>query len=233
MTRNQIEYWRLKETNRANLANEQHQRDVLAYNYATLAEQTRANKAREAETNRSNLANELQNRINSNRNLEMSKNNLLELRRSNKEREANNRAITLETNRANMANEAIRIQTNYLTLMSNQNQARMIDEQSRSNRANEALRSSQLVETNRSNLANELLAAQRNAEQFRSNSANERLRLMQHYETQRSNIARETETHRSNVVNEALKAAEVGTKVMRTVADLSNYSKQSKIRLRK
>lgn len=146
MTRNQIEYLKLQEEQRANKAKER--------------ENNRSNVAREVETNRSNLENEKVNLINSTTRA----GELAETVRSNKARE-------YETHRSNVAGEAIKIAANEETKRSNL--AREF-ETHRSNVANEAINQDRNdltrehyersdTEMERSNRAREALSAEQNA----------------------------------------------------------------------
>lgn len=135
MTQNQINYQKLLEDQRSNLANEELTRnrdaETARSNVARETETHRSNLARELETNRSNLANEAEtNRSNLARELETNRHNL---------------ATESETARSNRANEAI----------GNRNAAtaeRNAAETKRSNLARE-------LETNRHNLNQEGLTA--------------------------------------------------------------------------
>lgn len=91
MTHNQIEYWKLNETKRSNLANE--------------AEAKRANQARELETNRANLENEaIKRRANSI--------NAAHYRNVDAETQRANLAREYENSRSNRANEALKAESN-------------------------------------------------------------------------------------------------------------------------
>lgn len=174
MTKNQIEFNKLLETQRANRRQEEltalRDSNTYAIGLGTLRETERANRAKEGynlsyldELSRANQAKEL-----------LSYGTLRETLRSNKAREAelsrSNLARETETIRANIAAEQLRLNELY--------------ERIRSNKASESIAGSnislgyaQLAEAQRSNLARET-------------------------ETQRSNMAREEEIHRSNVAHE-------------------------------
>lgn len=140
MTRNQIEYLKLKEQQRANqmtvLENRRHAT-------ASEVEAKRSNVARERETSRANQASEYRSIL-----------NLNELKRSNIARET-------ETNRHNVSTEALTREQNIET--SRHNQATEF-ETSRSNRVQEALSSqrnslnaAQIAESTRHNMVSENL----------------------------------------------------------------------------
>lgn len=142
MTYNQIQYAKLQEdrrsnvareteTNRSNLAQE---RETNRHNLVYEGETRRSNLAREGETHRSNLGNE-----------GIAYSNYLESVRSAKAREAENRRSNVarerETTRSNLANEAIRQGTLAESTRHNtatENQARLeLGESQRHNKATE------------------------------------------------------------------------------------------------
>lgn len=186
MTRNQIEYWRLQETERSNRVNEQHNRNVLAYNYQVLAETRRSNLAREAETRRSNIAREKQNLLDSNRNFELQKRSQEETQRHNRAVEQLNAQAQLETTRSNKAREQLQAQANAIQASSM------------------TLKSNELNETVRRNKANEQLEMSRQVEQRRSDKQNELLNQLRLGEIRRSNLATEAEKRRSNMATERI-----------------------------
>lgn len=216
MTRNQIEYWRLSETRRANRAIEQHNRNVLAYNYAVLEETKRSNLAREAETSRSNRARETQNRLDSDRNLMFQLRQMNENERANRAKEKISSNQLDETIRSNKANELIRANQASAQLMNAMTQSRSQAETERSNRERESLGIGQLAETKRSNIANEGIKMFSQREVARSNQANEAIKRRQNqiatgqfYELQRHNVVTEEETRRSNIMSELNKQTEI------------------------
>lgn len=91
MTQNQLRYWENVETQRANRAREENERNTLSEkirsNLANEGETHRSNLARENETYRSNIARETENT------------------RTNVENEAIKRGSLFETNRSNLAKE--------------------------------------------------------------------------------------------------------------------------------
>lgn len=219
MTRNQIEYWRLQETKRSNLANEQLKAEAnrnqynlgmanIQLGYSQLAETTRANKAREqynllvanrqftldlraqAESERMHRANEL-----------LQSQQLAEQRRH-----------ALESERLqnlSVRNDQIR------TL----NEQRRQSEVERQNRVSEMYQGMNLLETQTSHRNNEAIARFNASENQRANLANERIRsislniqLGSLNETRRSNLAREAETNRSNRANEMLQLTNIATR---------------------
>lgn len=112
MTRNQLAYWELQETKRANLVKENQ-------NAQQIAEQRRANEARELETFRSNTARESENHRSNLAQENLSHGNLLELTRAHQVNEdIGYRNVGLgysnlaETSFANRRNEAIRTAQN-------------------------------------------------------------------------------------------------------------------------
>lgn len=230
MTRNQIEYWRLvetnrnnlaveRETNRSNLANEKErnrsnlaqERETNRHNLAVEQETNRHNVATEKETQRSNLARETLTRMQMQQNLFLTRIDQEERARSNRKNEqltslqiANQHERNL--NDAMFQKAQIRIQEiNAVTARAN------AMETQRSNRARETLTASAQAETNRSNLANESINLARANEVARSNRSNEaisryrnQIEQFKAQETKRSNLARETEQHRSNVARERI-----------------------------
>lgn len=219
MTRNQIDYLKLVETQRANAVQEdltrirdqanieigrgqleESKRHNLAqeqYQMGSLQELSRHNQATELlgtqqlqESSRHNLATELE----ATRHNTAAEN---EMYRSNLARET-------ETHRANVQSENLRqmelseqqryhnmsISLGYSNVQLGYAQ---LSEQQRANQAREA-------ETHRSNVQHEMLTSQQIAETTRANQAREQ-------ETNRSNVSREAELHRSNTVNESIQVA--------------------------
>lgn len=201
LTKNQLEYLKLLETQRSNRENErltgERDRVTKELGFGNLAENMRSNRAKEAqqvavlgETQRSNLAQEELKRISldetsrsnqANERLKEQSNkiagyNFLEIRRSNKAREQ-------ETNRANLAKEA---------------------ETKRSNLAQEA-------ENYRVHSLNDIREGQRIDlaygtlnEQIRNNNLNYDVSTQRNLEQYRHNLASEIETKRSNEENERI-----------------------------
>lgn len=194
MTRNQLEYARLLETRRSNMANEVLGGQQVQISQGNLAEVIRHNQAGESQQGRS-----LDEAIRHNVQTE----NLNS--RSIQEGERSNRAREYETQRSNIArehetlrsnvereNETARHnfvtegQTNVSLSLSDQAQREL----ERSHRATETTNLLKVSEDARSNLARE-------SETYRSNVARER-------EASRSNIANEQERLRSNLRSEEL-----------------------------
>lgn len=183
MTKNQIEYLKLRESQRANLAQEDltRARDQRSYliGLGTLAESQRHNIASEQqakasldETSRHNIAGEQLSGKTLEESIRHNKAGEAELRRHNIVGEQYNERALREQSRHNVAQESIgrsQVGASY---------------------ANITLGYSQLDETQRSNLARE-------GETNRSNVARED-------ETNRSNVAREEETNRHNTRDEAI-----------------------------
>lgn len=211
MTRNQIEYWRLVENKRSNLANE--------------AENKRANLARELETNRSNLAREAEShranvaieQITSLRDLRSYLTNMLGIQetiRANKARESISTRQAVETERSNRERERqqllsfnldrskLSVQQDSLNESIRANKAREA-ETTRSNQAREYLSAKQLFEANRSNLANESIKTQTNLMNFAYHQ--QQLDLQRHELEERK---------RSNIVSEQLQIAQIGTNTL-------------------
>lgn len=156
MTRNQIEYWNLKEQQRSNQAREMWQMQ-------TLDETKRSNLAREVETARSNLANESETHR---ANLEREK----ETRRSNRANESINRErntinrehyerMDTETERANRARESLEGESNKIKSKDSSrnftyNIGRLTEER-RANMARESYNLDYLAETWRHNTQQE------------------------------------------------------------------------------
>lgn len=155
MTRNQIEYWSLLETKRAN------------------AETQRSNLSREAETARHNQAAES---IDLGKLAESTRHNtaaeqqagmeLAETTRSHKASEKNTRIANRETQRAHEASEFLQGRT--IEMGTN-----TLRETVRSNKAKEALELSKQAETRRANMASEAQRLRELAEQIRTHKANE------------------------------------------------------------
>lgn len=256
MTRNQIEYWRLKETERNNRAVEKHNRNVLTYNYSVLAETKRSNLAREQETNRSNLAreretqrsniaNEQLRRLQSDRDYTLSLRQLEEQVNARKESQRLQSLSIQEQKRSNQAREAATRDSNLVSLFNAYTNRANIEEQARSNKVRENQFASQLAEQRRSNYANERLNYQRNAEMKRSNLAREGLQSFANYtqrqavnETRRHNVSVESETRRANLMHEQLQLTHEGVSVLNnTLSTLgrlggSIYGKEAKSNLR-
>lgn len=181
MTKNQIEYLKLRETQRSNVAQEHltAHRDANTYEIAlgNLNESVRSHKANEDLGNRQ----------------------LRETVRSNMERERTNWAILDETNRHNVAVEG---ETNRHNLATESQARDELTERKRSNLANE-----QLQQLSLSYRGQEIAVRQKELdESIRSNKAREletnRSNLAREIETQRSNLAQEKERYRSNVASE-------------------------------
>lgn len=226
MTKNQIEYNKLLESRRSNLANEQltEKRDRLAhevnignlrrqerYDSASLDEQSRAHRVTEgieaakagiqaqlaSETARSNRAKEEQNFI-----------SYLETLRSNSARE-------YETNRSNVASEGLRASdiASAIALGTQRN-----EETHRSNVASETIKKSQLqqdknlaIASNRIKAEQNRLSAQRLDQEARNASrtqsiaaSNLQLGYNQLMEKHRSSVVSENETQRHNRASESI-----------------------------
>lgn len=222
ITRNQIEYYKLLETRRANQAQERltQIRDFNAnrLGLATLDETSRSHRASEAisteanrlqsidvqtrqlsqqETARSNLARE-----------QLTREQNIEARRSNLAREALTAQANAETYRSNRASERIRSEQNLLTKQAN-------EEARRSNLSRESIQRQQTqisayqAETGRLSLA----------ETQRSN-------LVREAETERSNRAREYEQHNYNVANVVLGYHNLNENIRYHSGTLSNQAAQ-------
>lgn len=230
MTRNQIEYWRLvetnrnnlaveKETNRSNLANEKErnrsnlaqEREINRHNVAVEQETNRHNLATEKETTRSNIARETLNRLQMQQNLFLTRVDQEERARSNRKNEQLTSLQIANQHERNM-NDAIyqKAQVRIQEINSVTERAKAA-EVMRANRARESLTAAAQSETTRSNLANESINLARANEIARSNRSNESISRYRNQveqfkaqETKRSNLARETEQHRSNVARERI-----------------------------
>lgn len=217
MTKNQIDYWRMRTD--ARLRSQE------------LAETNRANKARERETNRSNQAQEFQKLLDLNEssrtnraresltrqaNLETQRSNLAreyETRRSNLAKEGLNQQSNntnllhlLETQRSNMARENIEQRNHIVSLINASTQSRAQSETSRSNMVREANQRYSNITQRYQQRANErigiesnAIASQRNkiqsgylTEQHRSNIQREQYTLSQLEENRRHNMELET-----------------------------------------
>lgn len=238
MTRNQIEYWRLKETERSNRANEQHNRNVLNYNYAVLEETKRSNLAREAETYRSNRERERLNDVIANRNWQLSLRQQVELERANQAAEAIKREMNAETQRANRASEQIRYQQNLLTQRQQVIEHRKASETERYNRELQALEQRRINVAAFGNVLNYASNYQRNIETTRANQASEQIRrqnILLDYnrleEQRRHSVATEQETMRSNIAQETLRGTEIGTRA--TTDILGTFGRVASTQLRR
>lgn len=217
MTKNQIEYLKLRETQRANLSQEEltRKRDENAHalGLGNLAELGRHN----LETERQAVA------------------NLSEVNRHNVETERQAVAVLGEQQRHNRALEQVEYGKLSETMRANREREqfnlKQLSETTRANLARELLTSQQLAETYRSNVARETETHRTNVageqERKRSNLAQEQQKrdeLEQKYvsletdarirqsqislgyaqlgEDRRSNLAREAETRRSNIARE-------------------------------
>lgn len=173
MTHNQINYWTLRETQRANRSKEL---ETNRHNLATedqsrqeLVEASRSNRAREAETVRHNVASESETYRHNAATEAQEANDLLERSRSNRAQESLKRTENLikqqsvnESVRSNMANEVIgrsNAASNLISANSNSNyrtgqlalgavdtitRQRAQQEVERSNKVNEQLRESEI-----------------------------------------------------------------------------------------
>lgn len=176
MTKNQIEFLKLRETQRSNSMTADLRQQELGNKFAIetlqLGESARHNKAMEA-----NAANEVAEKVRHNilgdLHSEMSVN---EQRRANLAREA-------EQHRANVASEQLSLSS--LAANRQYQQAQI------------GLGYSQVAETSRANQARE-------AETTRANIAEEALKRYSNVETKRSNQARESEAQRHNIVSESI-----------------------------
>lgn len=221
MTRNQIEFWRLNETVRANKAVEAHNRAVLEYNYQVLEENKRANLAREAELHRSNVANEVHNERVRVDNFYFNSRQMAEQKRRNQESELMARRQLAELSKHNRASETAQFSQLKLQAMSLSNAARNTIEAERSNRANEQLNSLRIAETTRSNMRNEQTNLMHLNEQIRSNQASEAIRRQSNANTLRSleeqmrhNRSVEAETSRHNLMDEKLQVLSMSLKTL-------------------
>lgn len=215
MTKNQIDYWNLVETERAN-------------------------KARENENYRSNRAKEeLQRQQNSNT-LAIGMGNLGELNRSNLARELENNRSNMT--REQIAQYEAALKALELPVKQQQADASMMQarvalgnlaEVQRSNRANEAIKWSNLDEVIRDNTVNQ-------EERERSNRRNEEIQnfkvvsdrgqsydrntiaTAQQTESARHNQAMENETKRNNLINQQLEAAGLMQKIQHETAQDQN-----------
>lgn len=224
MTTNQISFWTLKETERAN-------------------------RARESENRRTNLANEtIKSRSNDinfalgTRNADISEGQLREATRANLEKERENRqshrtseglqhAANLLTARK-ISVDLMNADTNRMNAFTNaQNAATnagMLAETNRTNLASEQLKSDALEETKRSNIANENIKRFSNATNAAQGFQDVTTRSMSQAEQARHNVAVELETKRNNLYDQALEAARLQNDITnnsaRTVNEFLNTS---------
>nr|UZS00509.1 putative ORF1 [Marmot picobirnavirus] len=219
MTHNQIEYWRLVETNRNNLAveaetnrsNLAREAETKRSNLAKERETNRSNLAREKETTRSNLANERLARDNLNLNLFLTRVDQEERARANRANEVNRERVLAETHRSNVQTEILRKADQRVAEINAVTARLQAAETERANRAREQVQLYNVEENQRSNLAREAIQLAQANETARSNVAREQisrnqltLETRKQQETERSNLARETETHRHQVMSERI-----------------------------
>lgn len=222
MTKNQIEYWRNKETERNNLAIE---RETNRSNL----ERERMNRQIADETKRHNLETEKLGRDQFSLSMMSYRNSLSQ--------QAWERALNLRKqdeverhNRATRANQTKQIEYNYAVGMTNAETARMqAIESGRHNRATESAQITNLTEIMRSNLAQEDLSAARNAETARNNKALEAIRTTEQTisqgrlsldtrkqsESERHNRVAEQETNRHNITSESIDRWNAAANIMR------------------
>lgn len=217
MTSNQIAYWNLQETERANRAQEH--------------ETNRANLARETEQNRTNLANEAirqrANEIQEAQNMRMysvSLSTLAEQQRSNVAKEAvQNREADIKAKEADTHSRQASVQEALVPIQARQADASIM--QGSAALMNAATNADQLQETKRANLASEFLRYQQQDEVHRSNIAQENIARFQNAtgysnkaeqlgieqqkanEQSRHNTMTEAEQKRANLIEEQLKTA--------------------------
>nr|AVX53334.1 putative ORF1 [Marmot picobirnavirus] len=228
MTRNQIEYWRLVEAKRSNMANErynqqflQHQKDVLALNYATLNETIRSNKAREKEATRHSLQQYRETVRQFNASITLQQQQLSETLRRNRAVEKQQAAALAETHRSNVAVEQLKAELNQL-------QRDSVAEVARANRAQEAARQKQLDTEVFRAVTDRSVREKQIAEQMRSNLAAEAnrasilsLNYAQLAEQRRHSTAIEGETARSNRARELLTLSGQGLKASTDILNSS------------
>nr|AVX53430.1 putative ORF1 [Marmot picobirnavirus] len=217
MTQNQIAYWNLQETIRANKAKErentrsnkaneaiktQTNTQNLSLGLGNIAETTRANRAKEFETNRANLESEavrrrdaLTNRLNAFTNATNAGTRIGEL----------NEGI-----RAHQASEQIGLGN--LAELQRANQAREA-ETNRANLTSEA-------ETHRANVQRENAQRFSNATGYASAGSQTNQQDRNLAEQARHNVTFENETKRNNLTNQQLKAAELQQRINRDKWDI-------------
>lgn len=200
MTQNQLSYWNLKETERANRARER--------------ETNRANLAKEGLSEREIAAKERANEINFN----LGDRNVLELQRANLAKEK-------ENNRSNLSNEEIKRIDNAIKLIDAITATRnaAVNETNATTRQGElALGYNNLSELRRHSLINEAISSRDLQERTRSNKAQEdlkrfsqattaatnitsgNLRDLELSESQRHNLVQEQEVKRNNLYNQQI-----------------------------
>lgn len=246
MTRNQIEYWKLQETQRSNLEYERQGREQLAEtkrsNLARETETNRSNLARETETHRANLMHEYQVDLQRRQDAYFTLRNQIETNRSNLAQEKIAKQRNDEQHRTNVANENIRL----IQALTNQRQAELQQQQIYVQRneqytrqaianATNRLGYAQLAETSYANRQSENLRQQQIAESIRSNMANEYIRTFANQtsaknlnEVVRHNQATEAETKRNNLASNAIKAYEVSMKSLSDILRLNKLNKGGK-----
>lgn len=198
-----------KETKRGNMAQERIKADTntitrernlndYGLGLANLSETTRSHKVDESERERNNIVNNyLQGWLN-----------------AIKEQEAESGRITAKANQSQAASAAMNAQTNRLNYA----------ELNRSNLAQEVLKQEAQAEVKRANVANENIKRFQNATNYGTNRKNADTQRMGQEETQRHQLATEQEQKRSNLINQALKSAELQNQINIDTANVKNNS---------
>lgn len=202
MTKNQIEYWKLRETakhnelsrkesERSNREKERIQEQGNRYSFTigqgNLAETQRANREKELETNRSNVENEAIKRFAnevSSRNVDVNRMNAL------------TNARNADSNAYNATTNAMNAQTNL----------RALQEDERANRRREYQQFAELEETKKSHRASETQKNLDNA--LTASDQSNRLG-----ETKRHDLVTEAETARKNLIDQKTRLAELQQKI--------------------
>lgn len=187
MTRNQIAYWELHETNRANKARE--------------TETNRNNVAVETETNRANLERERMNRVQSNRNYEVALRSLFEQRRATKVKEDQSQQQINETIRHDRQTESVAKQQADVSVRNVTVQEKAQAETRRANMQQEALNQRKQDEVERLNKTAQRLDAYRLNEVQRNNKFNNLMQFKTISETERSNRSNESIKRINNNIN--------------------------------
>lgn len=205
MTKNQIEYLKLRETQRSNLSNEQERaranRAAEQHNALYLGETKRANLERE----RQGVETLKEQQRYHDQTYFLGANQLAETERSNRAREVLTEAQLHETQRANLAREDEERRSNLAREM----------ETSRANYARENLQLGSLEETIRSNRRKEDIQSSQLAEAIRFNTLTHDYRVSQLEEQHRANVANEIIGTANQVTNAGYLAERVRSDLAR------------------
>lgn len=215
MTKNQIEYLKVREQQRANVANEDltRQRDTLAHQRGLieLRESGRHNRATEGLTGAQ---------------LDIQRGSLDETSRHNRTTEGQQQAQLVELNRHNLASEAL--QRGQLSETSRHNVA-VEGETVRHNQASESATLIDLQEKNRHNVATETESKRHNIASEITDAGRLAVSEQQALETNRHNLVMETKDYAPSIVN--LNGSTSNTDQGSSFDDLAKINRYARLRL--